>query len=157
MLWSNISLGILGSVWLSFGAAAMDSPVVRSWLDNPVILNRASAGTLCIIPREFLSRTDVVLNGEILAPIIKYHGLRPSTHAIRSEVAHFFHLGRPAGKQPVQRNSIKCCCNSCMDLLTRSHSSCEIHLRSCRALPVVDYTSSCLHLFEECQTRTLPS
>ena len=84
---------------------AMDSPVVRSWMANSVILNRASAGTLCIVPRDYLSRTDVVLNGEILSAVIKFHGLRPSINSIRAEVAHFFHVGRPLGKPAVKRFS----------------------------------------------------
>ena len=98
-------LGFLGRCGLASVLLAMDSPVVRSWMANSVILNRATVGTVCIIPRDYLSRTDVIVNGEILAPIIKFHGLRPSIHAIRSEVAHFFHVGRPLGKSPVQRNS----------------------------------------------------
>ena len=72
----------------------MDSPVVRAWMKNPIICNRASASSLCIVPRDYLSRTD----------IIRYHGVRPSISAIRAEVANFFHMARPVGKSAVKRS-----------------------------------------------------
>ena len=81
----------------------MDSPVVKAWMENKIILNRASANSLCIVPRDYLSRTDVILNVEVLAPMIKYYGMRPSIHSIRNEVATFFHLGRPMGMPAMKR------------------------------------------------------
>ena len=82
----------------------MDSPVVRAWMKNPIICNRASASSLCIVPRDYLSRTDIILNSEVLAPVLRYHGVRPSISAIRAEVANFFHMARPVGKSAVKRS-----------------------------------------------------
>ena len=70
---------------------------------NKVILNRASASSLCILPRDFLSRMDVILNVEVLAPLIKFHGMRPSIHCIRNEVRSYFHCARPMGMPAVKR------------------------------------------------------
>ena len=75
-------------------------------MSNPVILNRASVGVLCIIPRDYLSRSDVVVNAEILIPIIKFHGLRPSVNLLCAEVQRFFDLGRPVGKPAVKRHKL---------------------------------------------------
>ena len=82
----------------------MDSPVVRAWMENKIILNRASASTLCMLPREYLSRSDVIINVEVLMPLIKYLGLRPSIHSIRNEVMSFFHCARPMGMPAVKRS-----------------------------------------------------
>ena len=72
-------------------------------MENKVILNRAAVSTLCIVPRDYLSRTDVILNVEVLAPMIKFYGMRPSIHSIRSELVSFFHLARPMGMPAVKR------------------------------------------------------
>ena len=79
------------------------SPVVDYWLKNTVTANRAAAGVLCVIPRDFLSRSDVVISYQILTPLIKFHGLRLSVHVIAGEVEKFFLMGRPAGKPAVSR------------------------------------------------------
>ncbi|CAE7279306.1 FAM186A [Symbiodinium sp. CCMP2592] len=75
----------------------MDSPVVRGWMQNKVILHRAAASALCILPREYLSRSDIIINVEVLIPLIRFLGLRPSIYTIRNEVTSFFHCARPPG------------------------------------------------------------
>ena len=80
--------------------------MVDAWLKNQVLLNRASVGVLCVIPRDHLSRSDVIVNCEILVPLIKYHGLRLSINTIAGEVDRFFALGRPVGKPPIARHLV---------------------------------------------------
>ena len=79
----------------------MGSPTVDKWLSNRVLLNRASTGILAIIPRNYLTRSDLICNQEILIPLIKFHGLRIGVDAIALEVERFFNLGRPSGAKPI--------------------------------------------------------
>ena len=81
----------------------MGSPIVDAWLKNPVLANRASVGRLSMICKDHLSRSDIVVNAQVLIPIIRYLGLRPNIDAITAEVERFFLLGRPAGKPAVKR------------------------------------------------------
>ena len=81
-------------------------PVVEAWMSNPVILNRAASGVLAIIPRDYMGRSDVVLNAEILIPLIKYFGHRISVNHIAVEVARFFEMGRPVGHKPISRHEL---------------------------------------------------
>lgn len=81
----------------------MDSPVVQEWLSNPTLVNRAAHGRLALSVRDFLSRGDVLTNDEVLIPILKYMGTRPSVEAIHQHVELFFTLARPKGKP-----SMKC-------------------------------------------------
>ena len=74
-------------------------------MENPVLTNRAGSGILAILPRNHLSRSDLVVNADIVVPVIRYYGLRPSVDAIATEVAGFFLMGRPAGKPPVKRDT----------------------------------------------------
>ena len=82
----------------------MASPVAQAWLANPVIANRASVGVLAIMPRAFLSGMDVVINAEVLAPLIKHLGLRPTVDAVTQEVQMFYMMGRPSGKPALKRS-----------------------------------------------------
>ena len=83
--------------WVA-GLGGMASPCVQAWLADPILANRATVGSLAILPREFLARTDVIINAEVLIPLIKFHGLRLSVDTIASEVKLFYTLGMPAGK-----------------------------------------------------------
>ena len=69
-----------------------------AWLKNPVLANRASVGVLAILPRNHLSRSDVVFNSQVLIPIIRYLGMRPSIDSIAAAVERFFCLGETCGK-----------------------------------------------------------
>ena len=82
----------------------MGEPIVDAWLKNPVIANRASVGVLAILPSNHLSRSDVVINSQVLIPIIRYLGMRPSIDCIAAAVERFFFLGRPVGKPAIKRN-----------------------------------------------------
>ena len=85
----------------------MGSPIVDAWLKNPILANRASVGRLSMICKDHLSRSDIVVNAQVLIPIIRFLGLRPNIDAITAEVERFFLLGRPAGKPAIKRFLVK--------------------------------------------------
>ena len=82
--------------------AAMGSPVVDYWMRNPILVNRGAAGCLTLIPRDTLSRFDVLNNPECIIPILKYMGTRPSVDALAREVQGFFSMCRPRGKPEIK-------------------------------------------------------
>ena len=91
-------------VCLVYGAPVhvMGSPIVSSWLNNPILANRGAAACLTLIPGDSLRRSDVINNSRVIIPIIQYMGMRPSVDALAQEVGLFFQLARPRNKPPVK-------------------------------------------------------
>ena len=82
----------------------MGSPCVQAWLQNAVLSNRGIAGCLTLIPSDGLSRKDVLNNSEVLIPVLKFLGTRPSVNALVNEVEAFFRMTRPRGKDAIPSN-----------------------------------------------------
>ena len=85
----------------------MASAIVQEWMKNQVILNRASTGCLALLPRNHISRSDVICNADVIVPILKFFGMRPAIDNIAAEVEMFFKMGRPAGKPPLKRDQAR--------------------------------------------------
>ena len=86
----------------------MGSPVGDAWLQNAVLANRGAVGTLCLTVANHLLRRDIIVNAEILAPVVKYLGLRPSISLIVEVLTGFFFLARPKGKPEVSSQGPRC-------------------------------------------------
>lgn len=86
----------------------MAALVVQTWLNNRVLVNRAAQGHLTLIPRNFITRTDVVNNSQAIIPILKYLRTRPTVEVITENVQAFFRLARPRAKPDVPSFSAAC-------------------------------------------------
>ena len=82
----------------------MGSPIVQAWLRNHILSNRGASGCLTLIPRDKLSRMDVLNNAECIIPILRFLGTRPTVDSISQEVNLFFQMSRPRGKPAVKSN-----------------------------------------------------
>ena len=85
----------------------MGSPTVDDRFRNITIRNRAAAGGLAVINRDHISRGDLLCNSEILIPVIRYHGLRPSVDSLFHDVEKLMRLAKPAGLPEIKRNLVK--------------------------------------------------
>ena len=54
----------------------MASPVVEMWAASETLMGLAATGRLAVTPNEKLTRDDLVLNGEVLTPLLKHLGVR---------------------------------------------------------------------------------
>lgn len=83
----------------------MATPVVEMWANAQVLMNRAAIGKLALVTnRKCIDRSDVVANGDVIVPILKYHGTRVTIQLIQEQVEQFFAFARPRGKAPLPRN-----------------------------------------------------
>ena len=55
-------------------AEAAKCPVIRAWMDIPILTERAANGKLAEIGKEGLNRESVATNAEMLEPVIKEFG-----------------------------------------------------------------------------------
>eukprot|EP00435_Cladocopium_sp_Y103_P032000 s1158_g8.t1 len=53
----------------------MGSPVVEMWVESPTLMHRAAAGRLALVgDHRCIDRSDVVANGDVIAPVLKFLG-----------------------------------------------------------------------------------
>jgi len=82
----------------------MSSQLVNDWMQLDSLVARAAHGKLALVSAKPITRSDVVANADVVAPVIQHLGLRPSVHTILEHVELFFTLARPRGKKAVPRS-----------------------------------------------------
>ena len=87
---------------LSVPLPIMASPVVEMWAESPTLMNRGAVGRLTLVTNpKLLDRADVVANGDVISPILKFLGTRVTVHMVQEHVELFFEYARPKGKNHV--------------------------------------------------------
>lgn len=80
----------------------MGSPVVEMWAQSPTLMNRAAAGKVALVgDHKCIDRADVVANGDVIAPVLKFLGTRVTVHTIKEHTEQFLAYARPKGKAPL--------------------------------------------------------
>ena len=82
----------------------MASPVVEMWAASETLMGLAATGRLAVTPNEKLTRDDLVLNEEVLTPLLKHLGVRVTLSQIQEHVDLFLHYARPKGKAALPRS-----------------------------------------------------
>lgn len=77
--------------------------VVEQWMASDVLMSRALHGRLVLTGQGHLSRIDVINNKEVVTPVLKLLGARPTVDGLEECVKRFFDVARPRGKQPLDR------------------------------------------------------
>ena len=92
---------------LSVPLPTMASPVVEMWAESPTLMNRGAVGRLTLVTNpKLLDRADVVANGDVISPIIKFLGTRVTVNMIKEHVELFFEYSRPRGKNHVSSHLV---------------------------------------------------
>ena len=81
----------------------MVAALVEDWLKIEAAVIRAASGQIALVSTQPITRSDVVANSDIVAPVIDRLGLRPSVYTILEHVEVFFALARPRAMQAVSR------------------------------------------------------
>ncbi|CAK9107354.1 unnamed protein product [Durusdinium trenchii] len=83
-------------------------PVVKAWLQMPELVSRGATGKIPHINRDGdLTRQTVIDNVDILEPLIREFGTRPSISQMQDVTSRFLYLCRPRGKPLPKSDVIK--------------------------------------------------
>lgn len=73
------------------------------WAEAQALMNRGAVGKLCLVSNpKVIQRADIITNGDVIGPILKFLGTRVTVHNIREQVELFFAYARPRGKPPIE-------------------------------------------------------
>ena len=81
----------------------MCSPIVQERAKSETLVGRAGSGRLLLCPNKSLTREDIIVNEEVLIPVIKHLGLRLNIDQLHEHVHLFFEFARPRGKTSISR------------------------------------------------------